>query len=302
MVKEEEAKKIAGDKEKSEEYFSKDRNSIPEEDLLNLVTYTASKAKEGTLTKEEKQILEKEEKEVKFIEDYIKHYKIKNQDGLNYAIEHDEKFKIFLERIGRLEELYTGSVLGEIEEQREKIKTELIKESKKDKRGKIIRKFKRKKGKKQSNNLMDSKKELDLLPYLNKKLEKQGCILTFYLRKNGRAETRYVKMDEVGQIKVDGYVYHERDAIYRFGKKNIPVLIILEGSLAPVNKETLKEHLGCESAEAQKLIIKGIEQAEVVKAAGIGEDSKKMNAPPKWLIIVGIAVMIGLYAYFGGFR
>ena len=165
--------------------------------------------------------------------------------------------------------------------------------------GKIIKKFKKKKI--SPNNFKESKKDLDLTPYKNKKLEKKGMILCIYLRKNGLAELRYVQMDEVGQIKVDGYVYHERDATYRFGKKNDPVLIIMEGSLVPISKEILKENLGSDSAEAQKLIIKGIEQAEVVKSGDPNDKLKNPLKMPKWAIGIGIAVIIGIYAFMGGF-
>lgn len=258
---------------------------------------------EEILTPEEKQQQEKLEEENILVEKYFQHHNISTQEQLNYAIEHDEKFKMFLEKTDRMDSLYTGKHLERIEEERKKVLEELEEVAKKDKGNKILKKFKKKKNKnkKDSNNLNDSKKNLDLAPYINNKLEKQGYILCFYLRKNGLAEMRYVRMDEVGQIKVDGYVYHERDATYRFGKKNTPVLVIMEGSLVPVNKETLKENLGCESAEAQKLIIKGIEQAEVVKSSGVDENAKKPFAPPKWAVVIGIAVVVGIYAFMGGF-
>ena len=280
-----------------EGYYTEE-GEMSDEEKLNLVSHTTRKAAEDLLTPEQKEVLEKQREQDEIISKYIEHHQIKDQAHLNYAIEHDEKFRLYLEKTGRLKELYSGKHLKEIREELEKVKKELEEEAKKDKGKKTAKKFEKKTS---SNNFKDAVKSLDLTPYRNKKLESQGFILCMYLRKNGLMDLRYVKMDEVGQIKVDGYVYHERDATYRFGKKNDPVLVIMEGALVPLNKETLKENLGFKSAEAQKLIIKGIEQAEVVKAAGIDENAKKPFTPPKWLIIIGIAVVIGIYAYMGGF-
>lgn len=271
--------------------------SITEDEVKTIIS-TGAEAREAMLTDEQKEELSKMDKEDKFIAGYIKHHNIEKQEEFNYAIEHDEKFRVFLKKTGRLGSLYTGKHLNEIESEKEKIIEQYKQDAQKDKKGKVAKKFK--KFKKQSNVFGEAKKDLDLTPYKNKKLESQGSILTMYLRKNGLAQLRYVKMDEVGQIKVEGYVYHERDAVYRFGKKNDPLLIIMEGALVPINKETLKENLGCETAEAQKLVIKGIEQAEVVKSSGIDENAKKPFAPPKWLIIGGIAVAIGIYMFMGG--
>lgn len=268
------------------------------EEIYKLVGYTTKKTVNDIFTPEERQQIEKKQSEDKLIQDYFEYHKIDNQEKLNYVIEHDEKFKLYLEKIGRLEDLYKGSHLKKINEELNKVNEELKQEAKKDKKKKIFKKFEKKK---QSNTFEDATKELDLTPYKNKKLEKQGQMLCIYLRKNGLADMRYVKMDEVGQIKVDGYVYHERDANYRFGKKNDPVLLIIEGSLVPIHRDLLKEYLGTDSAEAQKLIIKGIEQAEIVKASGVDEQ-KKGFTPPKWAIILAIAIAVGVYAYFGGFK
>ncbi len=280
-----------------EEYYSKD-NKWPDQEKYQLVSYTTQKIAEDLLTPEQKEVLERQRKQDEFIENYFKNHNIKDQAHLNYAIEHDEKFRMFLEKAGRLEQLYTGKYLSEIKEQEEMIEQELTEEATKDKRKKIAKKFS---AKNITNTFKDSKKELDLTPYKNKKKEAQGFILCLYLRKNGLMDLRYVRMDEVGQIKVDGYVYHERDANYRFGKKNDPVLLIMEGALVPINKETLKENLGFEAAEAQKLVIKGIEQAEVVKAAGVDDNAKKPFTPNKWVIGVILLIIVGVYAYLGGF-
>ena len=280
------------------------KEEMSDEEKYKLVKYTADKIREeeSGVTPKEKEEKEKIERENKLIGDYIKKYRISTTEGLNYAIEHDPKFKTFLEKIGRLKQLYSGSYLKELQRERENFNKEIEEEAQKDKKGKEKKRFYRKtKNKKlETNRFEDSKKVFDIEPYRNKKHEKKGYILCIYLRKNGIAEPRYVKMDEVGQIKVDGYVYHERDATYRIGKKNDPVLFIMEGALVPLSKETFKEQLAFDYAEAQKLIIKGIEQAEVVKAGGL-ED--KVNNPlklPKWAVGVGIAVIIGLYAFFGG--
>jgi len=286
-----------------EGYYSKEKKWSNEEKLA-LVQYTAKEAGESALTPEEKAALDRQRKQDTFISEYIKNHKIRDQEHMNYVVEHDERFRLFLEKSGRLKEIYTGRHLEEIQRRKQEVEEELVKEAKNDKGNKILKKFNKITfdPKKLSNEFKDSKKELDLTPYRNKKLEAQGYILCMYLRKNGLMELRYVKMDEVGQIKVDGYVYHERDATYRFGKKNDPVLVIIEGSLVPINKETLKENLGFESAEAQKLVIKGIEQAEVVKAGGIEEHGKKPFTPNKWIIAVVIIVIIGVYAFLGGFK
>jgi len=268
------------------------KEQITAEDLINEITEEEQKEE----PKEPEEILNPNDK---LIQDYFNYHRIDTQEKLNYAIEHDEKFRMFLEKINLLESYYKGKHLEFIKEEKEKVQQEIEEESKKDKHGKIKRKWGRKKI--ESNVFKDSKKDLDLKPYKNKKLESKGMILCIYLRKNGLAELRYVQMDEVGQIKIDGYVYHERDATYRFGKKNDPVLVILEGSLVPISKEILKENLGSESAEAQKLIIKGIEQAEVVKSGDLNEQNKKKFAPPKWAIGIAIAVIIGIYAFMGGF-
>jgi len=297
-TQEEVAKKTPKEKKHQEEFYNKDENKVSEDEKLELLISTGTKSRKDMLTDEQKMELEKVEKENRFIEGYLKHHEIDTQEKLNYVVEHDEKFRIFLEKTDRLSSIYTGKHLVDIESEKERVIEQCREDAKKDKRHKIAKKFSKKK--KRSNVFKESKKDLDLTPYKNKKLENQGSILTMYLRKNGLAQLRYVKMDEVGQIKVEGYVYHERDAVYRFGKKNDPLLIIMEGALVPINKETLKENLGCETAEAQKLVIKGIEQAEVVKSGGLDENAKKPFAPPKWMIIVGIAIAIGIYMFMGG--
>ena len=281
----------------SEKEFYVQENEWSEEEKKALVSHTAKKVMDNLLTPEEKEQLNRRLKQDELIENYIKSHHIKDQQHLNYAIEHDPKFKLFLEKSGRLKELYTGKHIYELEKKKEELNLELEKESKKDKRKRIFRKFKKKKF---SNEFFDSKKELDLTPYRNKKLESQGFILCFYLRKNGRIEARYVKMDELGQIKIDGYVYHEKDSTYRIGKKNDPVLIIMEGALVPINKEMLKDNLGMDSAEAQKLVIKGIEQAEIVKSATANDEANKTKTPSKWAIGIGIIIIIGLYMFLGG--
>ncbi len=290
-------------KEEQEGFYDVEEENVSEEDMTKLLTSTIEDMERDMLPDDQKSELDKLDKENKFIEDYIKHHEIDTQEKLNYVIEHDEKFRLFLDKTDRLSSLYTGRHLKEIESEKEKVLEQLKEDAKKDKGNKIVKRWERgkKKKKKQSNIFNESKKDLDLTPYKNKKLESQGSILTMYLRKNGLAQLRYVRMDEVGQIKVEGYVYHERDAVYRFGKKNDPLLIIMEGALVPINKETLKENLGCTTAEAQKLVIKGIEQAEVVKSSGLDENAKKPFTPNKWLVGAGIAVIIGIYAFMGGF-
>ncbi|GAG26581.1 unnamed protein product, partial [marine sediment metagenome] len=258
---------ITNTEEEQEGFYEVVEDNVSEEDMTKLLASTISDMERAKLPEDQRAELEKIDKENIFIEDYIKHHKIDTQVKLNYIIEHDEKFRIFLKKTSRLDSLYTGRHLDEIESEKEKVVEQLKKEAKKDKSGRIAKKWKNKKKKKKHSNVFnDSKKDMDLTAYKNKKLEAQGSILALYLRKNGQGQFRYVKMDEVGQIKVDGYVYHERDAFYRMGKKNDPLLILMEGALVPINKETLKENLGCETAEAQRLVIKGIEQAEVVKA------------------------------------
>lgn len=271
---------------------TQDKARLTEEELFAPILYTTKKVMQDLPTPEEEKLKEKEMQQNKLIQDYITHHNIKSKEALNFAIEHDDKFRKYLEKLGRFKELYTGSHLKTVEEDKERFNEE-YKDSKKKK--------KKKKLKKETNKFEDSRKLLDLEKFRNKKLEKQGNILCFYLRKNGIADPRYVRMDEVGQIKVGGYTYHERDATYRMGKKNDPVLLLMEGALVPLTKETLKEHLGFETAEAQKLVIKGIEQAEVVKMGGLEDHLKKSFAPPKWLIGLGIAIIIGIYAFMGGF-
>lgn len=281
-----------------EDYYDK-VGTISEDDSAALIASTYNKARISMMDKGEIEKIEKDKKERNFISDYLAHHKIEDQEKLNYVIEHDEKFRTFLENTNRINSLYTGKHLESIKKEEKRVVEDLKVMAKKDKKRKVWKKWKDKK--RPSTTFEDSIKDLDLTPYRNKKMEAQGNVLTMYLQKNGLASLRYVKMDEVGQIKIDGYVYHERNAVWRFGKKNDPLLLIMEGSLVPINKETMKDNLGMETAEAQKLMIKGIEHAEVVKSGNLDDSANKVKGPGKWAIGIGIAVIIGVYVFMGGF-
>lgn len=292
-------KKAVNPKDKMQGYYEEVGQQVSTSDLMKMVTYTSlDDERKNELRNDYINKIEEENRKAivnNEIVEYCEKYNIDNQEKLNYAIEHDVNFKTFLEDNKLLEAYYTGKVLGEMEEEREKF-NEQIKNSIKKKKEK--KKILPKKDKNKTSNIFEKAKLDNSFENIrNKKLEEKGCIKVLYLRRNGRAELRYVKVDEIGQIKIDGYVYHERDAPYRFGKKNEPLLVILEGSLIPIHREILKENLGTDSAEAQKLIIKSIEETELVKVNDSLSSSKERKAPNKWAIIIGIGIIVALYLF-----
>lgn len=288
-------------KDKMPGYYSEVEQKVPTDDLMRLVRYQVLDEDIQESLREQflKEVEENNKKELIAIKvkEYCEKYNIDNQEKLNYAIEHDISLSDFLKENNVIDIYYTGKELKELEEKRKEFDDKIKKEiEKKQKPFNRIKKVKEKKNK-TSNIFEKAKIDNDFEIVKNKKLEDKGHIKCLYLRKNGRAELRYVKMDEVGQIKIDSYVYHERDAPYRYGKKNEPLLIIIEGSLIPIHKEILKENLGTESAEAQRLVIKGIEEAEVVKLNESLNDDKLKKAPNKWAIIIGIGIVVALYLF-----
>lgn len=291
-------------KDKMPGYYSEVEQKVPTDDLMRLVRYQVLDEDIQESLREQflKEVEENNKKELIAIKikEYCEKYNIDNQDKLNYAIEHDISLSDFLKENNVIDVYYTGRELKELEEKRkefdDKVKKEVEKKPKWFNKSKKV-KVKKNDKNKTSNIFEKAKIDNDFETVKNKKLEDKGYIKCLYLRKNGRAELRYVKMDEVGQIKIDSYVYHEKDAPYRYGKKNEPLLIIIEGSLIPIHKEILKENLGTESAEAQRLVIKGIEEAEVVKLNESLNDDKLKKAPNKWAILIGIGIVVALYLF-----
>lgn len=119
----------------------------------------------------------------------------------------------------------------------------------------------------------------------------------------------YGGLIEYGDYK---FAAHEVEAVYRYGKKNLPMMVVLESRLSPVGGSTDKQdkdllvggkfditkakELKMEST-AQETILRAIEVAELAKL-----DDKKKKKKANWIIIIVVAG-IAIYALsklFGG--
>lgn len=118
-------------------------------------------------------------------------------------------------------------------------------------------------------------------------------VAVLYLRESGIAELKYVKPNN-GMFIVDGRYYHIVESCsYSIGKKRIPLAIIPEWSFIPVSKKEYEIILGAKYQDAQMLIIKSLENAEIVKIQQEGDHKKPADS--KLIIGILIAAVIGLF-------
>jgi len=143
-----------------------------------------------------------------------------------------------------------------------------------------------------------SKKEHKIKEDTKRIADAQVAVL--YMRESGIADLKYVK-PENGMFIVEGRYYHIRDScMYSIGKKRIPLAVIPEWSFVPLSKKGYKEHLGSENQEAQMLIIKSLENAEVVKIQQDGNPKGKTDGKLIiWILIAAVAGLFFLNKMFG---
>lgn len=129
----------------------------------------------------------------------------------------------------------------------------------------------------------------------------QGEVAVLMLRESSVGDLKYVKPSN-GMFIVEGRYYHIIDACnFNIGKKRIPLAVIPEWSFIPLSKKEYEVKLGAKYQDAQQLIIKSLENAEIVKINQ--ETAPKGQANGKLIIGIVIAAVIGLFfinKYFGG--
>lgn len=128
----------------------------------------------------------------------------------------------------------------------------------------------------------------------------KGEVLILFLRESGVGEFKYVKPDN-GMFIVDGRYYHVRgNCIFNVGKKRIPLAVIPEWSFIPLSRIEYETKLHASEQEAQLLIIKSLENAEVVKINQETEPAKKADSKLIiWIIIGAIVGLFFLNRFFG---
>lgn len=118
-------------------------------------------------------------------------------------------------------------------------------------------------------------------------------VVVLYLRDSGIGEFKYVKPNN-GMFIVEGRYYHiNHSCIYNIGKKRIPLAVIPEWSFIPLSKKEYEIILGAKYQDAQMLIIKSLENAEVVKINQDVTPTKKGD--PKLIGWILVAAVVGVY-------
>lgn len=145
----------------------------------------------------------------------------------------------------------------------------------------------------------ESKKEFKIKE--DKKKIANAEVAVLYLRESGIAELKYVKPDN-GMFIIYGRYYHiNASCFYNLGTKRIPLAVIPEWAFVPISKKGYETELGSHYQDAQMLIIKSLENAEIVK---INQDiNPKRKADSKLIIGIIIVAVIGLFflnKFFGG--
>lgn len=136
-----------------------------------------------------------------------------------------------------------------------------------------------------------SKKEYKIKE--DKKKINQGEVCVLFLRESSTGEIKYVKPSN-GMFIVEGRYYHMIDScIFNIGPKRIPLAVIPEWSFIPLSKKVYKDSLGSKEAESQALIIKSLENAEIVKINQDNQPPRKTDS--KLIIWIIIAAVIGIY-------
>jgi len=131
-----------------------------------------------------------------------------------------------------------------------------------------------------------------------KKLMKSQKVAILYLTSNGQA----IPMEQEsknGFFSIRGKTYHEReDCTWSIGKERLPLALIREKEIIPIGKEswlerTIKEKFLIVETHAMN----GIRHAELVRQSG--ETGKPVNL--KAMILLGLAIIVGLAIWQGGF-
>ena len=129
----------------------------------------------------------------------------------------------------------------------------------------------------------------------------KGEVVVLFLRESGMGEIKHVK-PENGMFIIEGHYYHiSGSCIFNIGSKRIPLAIIPEWSFIPVSKKAYYDQLEGKSQEPQKLIIKSMENAEIVRI-NQEENPAKKKMDPK-IVVIGLIILVGLIyliSKFGG--
>lgn len=134
----------------------------------------------------------------------------------------------------------------------------------------------------------------------NKKIM-NGEVAVLLLREGGVGDLKYVRPDN-GMFIVQGHYYHIIDScIFNIGKKRIPLAVIPEWSFIPLSKKDFGARMGEQEQSAQKLIIKSLENAEIVKINSEFAPKDKPNGKLiVWILIAGVVGIYVLSKMFGG--
>lgn len=144
-----------------------------------------------------------------------------------------------------------------------------------------------------------SKKEYPVKENSKKIANAQVAVL--YLRESGIADLKYVRPQN-GMFIVDGRYYHTTGScIFNLGKKRIPLAVIPEWSFVPLSRKEYEKVMGSKYQEAQLLIIKSLENAEIVKINQDGMPKSKGDAKViVWILIAAVVGLFMLNKWFGG--
>lgn len=128
-----------------------------------------------------------------------------------------------------------------------------------------------------------------------------GEVAIMFLRDNGIGDIKYMK-PENGMFLVNGNYYHQIEAcVHSIGPKRIPMAVIPEWSMTPLSKLQFADLMGAEPQLAQKLIIKSIEHAEIVKIDKELAPNKPANTKALLWGIIGLVVAVYMInKFFGG--
>lgn len=121
-----------------------------------------------------------------------------------------------------------------------------------------------------------------------------GEICVMYLRENGVGDFMYVR-PENGMFLLQGNYYHQHEAcVHSMGPKRIPLAIIPEWSMTPLSRRDFSKLMGEDAQLAQKLIIKSIEHAEIVKIDKEMAPAKAGNTKALiwWVIIAAVGIAL----------
>ena len=121
---------------------------------------------------------------------------------------------------------------------------------------------------------------------------KKNKVAIIYLSNDGEIKPIYKEVKD-GLFKINGKTYHETDCYHTYGRKRMPAVVIPEWGLIPISRENYAKNFAADAQEAQQLIIKAVENAEIVR---LQEQQGKKIDPKLVLGIIAIAI-VGIYFY-----